>query len=932
MNFEQFFPAEIPEPTADLALMPEFARYLPRFVVHSEDGYYNHQKFVQQFMSFWDKLVVIHDPGTGKTKTALSVLQVLSSGMLKNIYRNVLIVVTNAQVEQEWRRAENTELTSLSGMNIRIIKYLEFSLMAEEGLGHHLFILDEVHTLTSSTQGTRSSSDRSKGREYENIRRILSEAPAAKVILLSGTPMQNHSREMLSLMQLMEKTDLEDLRESIPGKISLIRRSEDVTVVYGPSEQMKEILREQYFKHPVVIAYLQCPVPGVEFRSPSSDIRFLAPDGSHACGVRTQKLSDNRYRLEECPPVSYLQVVAPSVEFLPFASGRIVTTSSVLGAAQSMEVMQNGNHADDIFVSVRDSICHLRCELPSDWQSLRGVSSLYYGLCIYFASSCSLDNRRFLLSNDIPSAEVGKSIFFMSLRNEEKGGVHFLGLILKSLGWSHAETGSETELFAVRRPRFCINPGSRIRKVFNDPANWDGGFLQLVLFTGTHSKGVNFTDVRHIHLIPWWSPSENCQAIYRGIRAHSHDNLFEHLNGSIPIRVYYHTSHVHPGLANLQGTTPNEITELMQRYRQQTYCGLHTLNSLQEELNGITEISDNDGVHYCPYSTDRVSPLEHVLQTALTKEQEFEPVFQMLEKHAVDRLPRDGEGIAMDHRRLRTNWPHSFGRTIPFDHYHQHVFAELDPGLSYQIPNLIANLTADASEYAFWGHLASYTRYSMQSTGSMIHPRDGLFANHTRGAVVVSPFVSMDTIRSLQNSQEPFDMFVNDLERQLLQNQLPDVFRKYFFRCGGVEEHWVHFLYHLHPTILSRRIISPTSPLKIQNASQFVFATQNEKDSVYKNVVIPQTEDAIAAMQRLSNQKGFRGYLGILDTKIYLKVKDDPRRRLEALKVVCPGASSTKQTQGRQWKTLSPAQKQELTGLFGDMDLIEGLRAQELLY
>lgn len=63
-------------------------------------------------------------------------------------------------------------------------------------------------------------------------------------------------------------------------------------------------------------------------------------------------------------------------------------------------------------------------------------------------------------------------------------------------------------------------------KKFNDPENKNGDIMKLILVSATGAEGVDFKNLRHIHILePYWHSSRLIQVIGRGVRLHSHADL-----------------------------------------------------------------------------------------------------------------------------------------------------------------------------------------------------------------------------------------------------------------------------------------------------------------------------------------------------------------------------------------------------------------------
>ena len=109
-------------------------------------------------------------------------------------------------------------------------------------------------------------------------------------------------------------------------------------------------------------------------------------------------------------------------------------------------------------------------------------------------------------------------------------GVDAMGLIMKYLGYlPFPDKGPMGSYFiwsgiANKDPQLV----QQANKVFNDPKNINGDLLKIMFGTQTVMEGVDFKNVRQIHLLdPWWNDSRMQQIIARGIRLCSHKDLPE---------------------------------------------------------------------------------------------------------------------------------------------------------------------------------------------------------------------------------------------------------------------------------------------------------------------------------------------------------------------------------------------------------------------
>lgn len=67
----------------------------------------------------------------------------------------------------------------------------------------------------------------------------------------------------------------------------------------------------------------------------------------------------------------------------------------------------------------------------------------------------------------------------------------------------------------------------KIIKIINSKENCNGELIKAVLISATATEGVDFRNIRHIHLEPFWHAAREKQIIARGVRANSHIDLPE---------------------------------------------------------------------------------------------------------------------------------------------------------------------------------------------------------------------------------------------------------------------------------------------------------------------------------------------------------------------------------------------------------------------
>jgi superfamily II DNA or RNA helicase len=154
------------------------------------------------------------------------------------------------------------------------------------------------------------------------------------------------------------------------------------------------------------------------------------------------------------------------------------------------------------------------------------------------------------------------------------GGALMIGALLEFFSFSHIETDNlfsanlledeETteektlniqeeenviDKLSKNKNRFCIITGTNlspyvsdnlINRVYNNRQNTTGDYLRIIIGSHVVGEGLSFKCVRQLHVVtPHWNNSVTEQAIGRGIRAFSHDDLPENERY---IKIFRHAS------------------------------------------------------------------------------------------------------------------------------------------------------------------------------------------------------------------------------------------------------------------------------------------------------------------------------------------------------------------------------------------------------
>jgi len=622
-NFEAFDKA-----SGQLMTMREFYGFRAenrKLTKQEGDDYFTHQRIVRQYMVYNDHLLVIHDAGTGKTRTTLGFLNEIVNGPLRGIYKNVVIATPSELLHKNWEN--NPEIQQFSErLTIEYTTHSRLSRFNPESYPGTFFVLDEAHQATGDTvdisfdrldksELRNIKESRSKDDIYRGIWNILHNGQLHKVLILTATPMQNSREDFYSLINLIlpigdqimtyEPIPDERMLNLMSGRVSYVRSAEEgIDIEYGLSEPMERSIAVSRLLSGVgklFLGYIYNIEIGKRYFVPGcqgNNQRYLLIEFMRSQTLETSMLLDlfsgavvwrENYELEpvkltfspdnlsiifdrmELGNIEDIDVVfsvstTVNSKLRPAADQTVDIVETFLSASQSLyfssrldEIKNKPLEEKGLSISnnqlivIDDPINGL---LP---MNMYHISNLFSTIVTMLLLSLPLESRegfirqswREFIADEV--VEPGKNILFSEYVESSVGGIQKIGELLSRVGYLPFKISENKDAKLTsygKAPRFILNPKPEEIDFFNDPENWDGSYIQLSLYSSQGAKGVSYKDVRHIHLIPHWSPAENTQALFRGIRAKSHDNLRSRIpeGEKFEVRIYKHISTPLPSL------------------------------------------------------------------------------------------------------------------------------------------------------------------------------------------------------------------------------------------------------------------------------------------------------------------------------------------------------------------------------------------------
>ncbi|MDD4930582.1 MAG: SNF2-related protein [Candidatus Colwellbacteria bacterium] len=167
---------------------------------------------------------------------------------------------------------------------------------------------------------------------------------------------------------------------------------------------------------------------------------------------------------------------------------------------------------------------------------------------------------------------------------------------------------TKKKLDSRKKPRFSLITGETVSaaeidrvvdKVFNDPRNRYGQYIQVIIGSQVIGEGKSLRNVRQIHIqTPHWNNPETEQAIGRGIRAFSHEDLKPDERS---VKIFRHASIPNRGVESINyimyKTSEDKDFKMKQIER---VCKEEAVNcALNWERNNLP--TDKDGSKECDY-------------------------------------------------------------------------------------------------------------------------------------------------------------------------------------------------------------------------------------------------------------------------------------------------------------------------------------------
>lgn len=558
----------------------------PTEPVPARGDLYRHQQFVVKYMREYDNLLIMHQPGTGKTCAMVGVAEwfrnhpgtikqtviLVRGNNLKNEFRRQIICnCTDGRYETDPLKLPNTSKNHKLKINklfepFYILKtYQTFandvSDISDERLkelfSDTLFLVDEVHNITEGETEDAvifnpNEPVEKKVKQQQDVYSILWKlfhlVDRSKVILASATPMIDQPEEIASIMNLIlppsNQLDPITIRKNINkpdilktylkpyfnGRISYVRALDtglDITYqgkVVPNSTVITYNERMDKFQNEFYIKYVQ---EKSDFeRAPRQASNFVFPDGSIGGSyTRVDPIRQLQNKIDEFKDRRNLTDNERRQLGFYLRQKEALEQNPILGKSGLSKYVDSPRPN----VYIANNIDNFKNRI-SDINELRKMSNKYatiIELCKNRPGNCFCYNPFLLGSGAILLGVCFEAQGFK--RYPQKIESVDQPEILKP----YCQTGTTEAITIPKDLRYALitsdsseNEIDDILKLFNSPKNVNGEYLKVIIGSPITREGLNLSNVVQIHMVaPSWNQSTITQALARALRATSHVEL-----------------------------------------------------------------------------------------------------------------------------------------------------------------------------------------------------------------------------------------------------------------------------------------------------------------------------------------------------------------------------------------------------------------------
>ena len=577
-----------------------------------------HQKIIARYMSShtpYDKIILVHEMGSGKGCTAIGAIEQIKlenssidgamifargKSLLNNFIQELVFKCTSGEyVPDDFHTLSDMEKVR------RIDKYTRgwyklntfekfaknLKKMSDElikdSYSNKIIVIDEGHNLRTTTGEDATLNI------YDQFFRMLHLVKNCKVMILTGTPMKDTSDEVAGIMNLILPLN-EQLPTDSEFKAEFLHELDDGSYVVK-AEKIDELKKRFRGR----ISFLKSMKTDVH-----TEYEGEVVDGMKHIKVYPLKMSgfqthgyDNAYETDESERGVFLNARQAALFVFPDGSTGKVGFTKYIDPPRQGGIGGGKGRKYKIGKELRAYLLKDGTDHKSILKRLKTLSVKYA-----FIIEQILENE-------------GKNAFVYGWFVEGSGIIIF-SLLLQLFGMEKA-TGKERtkrSRYAIVSTKTSSDPEIRdIIQMFNHPENARGDYCRVIVGSSVISEGFSLANIQKIFITTaHWNYSETSQAIARGIRLGSHNDLIA--LGETPIVQIYQLDAIPDSDTESINTAMFSVSELKD-ISIQFILRLMRESAFDCALNYYRNISSADGTRdceymECEYTCDGVDPDE----------------------------------------------------------------------------------------------------------------------------------------------------------------------------------------------------------------------------------------------------------------------------------------------------------------------------------
>ena len=535
-----------------------------------------HQAFMMRFLSPYtpyDKMIAFQGLGSGKACLLISVAEyakLVKAGELSNnkiiiltrnpTLRKTLInemacVCTAGKYEPPIRDPKTREILSKDAQKRRVEKsisveyeILTFTMFVKEiynksneqlraEYSNRYILIDEAHNIKLQPNKKSKEDDdilgmqlRSRGiSNYKELHRFLHCVIGCKILLLTATPMRDQPSEICNLLNLILPLDNQLDKKEFKNK-------------FFDGNSFKDDMKgefKSYIKNR--ISYVRSSTTDIEITNEGMIDKSRNFKFTKTVGIDLDDYQDEKYKEAYKKDVGRYGDISADLEVEDDDDEEGSSGLWINSRQASMFVPFD----DKVKVSdliVKDGVIYKPSEVLINYLKKNGS-----GFDEMLAQLRKCSAKYWLVVRDI--FKYPKQKFFIYSNIVKGAGALLLGAILQVFGMDHSPlvkdvegssycnvASSNKEMPITKNSnRLLVLTGSTlsanqldnmVNNVFNSKDNVYGDYIRVIIGSHIVGEGISFKHIRRIYVLtPGWNNSTTEQAIARGIRYKSHDEL-----------------------------------------------------------------------------------------------------------------------------------------------------------------------------------------------------------------------------------------------------------------------------------------------------------------------------------------------------------------------------------------------------------------------